>query len=136
MFVILIRQAKKRFVLAAWKSMRLLPSCLMLLDIMKQSIVTALTTTCLLNQWPCLSTIFLANRTASLDRLYILNARLRLPAAANRFDHNLSSDTGADRFTMNARSTSNPYGLPAGCEYFVATVAMLPDTTIHSPSTS
>ncbi|XP_061349747.1 autophagy-related protein 11-like [Gastrolobium bilobum] len=33
-------------------------------------------------------------------------------------------------------STSNPYGLPFGCEYFVVTVAMLPDTTIHSPSTS
>lgn len=30
----------------------------------------------------------------------------------------------------------NPYGLPGGvgCEYFVVTVAMLPDTTIRSPT--
>ncbi|CAI9265753.1 unnamed protein product [Lactuca saligna] len=34
------------------------------------------------------------------------------------------------------RPGSNPYGLPGGvgCEYFVVTVAMLPDTTIHSPT--
>ncbi|XAR66723.1 hypothetical protein NMG60_11013043 [Bertholletia excelsa] len=29
-------------------------------------------------------------------------------------------------------SSSNPYGLPIGCEYFIVTVAMLPDTNIHS----
>lgn len=38
--------------------------------------------------------------------------------------------------TLNSGSTSNPYGLPVGCEYFVVTVAMLPDTTIHSTSPS
>ncbi|KAK6151545.1 hypothetical protein DH2020_014180 [Rehmannia glutinosa] len=31
-------------------------------------------------------------------------------------------------------STSNPYDLPIGCEYFVVTIAMLPDTTMHSPT--
>ncbi|XP_057767781.1 autophagy-related protein 11 isoform X2 [Salvia miltiorrhiza] len=31
-------------------------------------------------------------------------------------------------------SASNPYGLHVGCEYFIVTVAMLPDTTIHSPT--
>ncbi|XP_076885074.1 autophagy-related protein 11-like [Bidens hawaiensis] len=31
-------------------------------------------------------------------------------------------------------SQLNPYGLPAGCEYFIVTVAMLPDATIHSPT--
>ncbi|KAL3532991.1 hypothetical protein ACH5RR_006512 [Cinchona calisaya] len=33
-------------------------------------------------------------------------------------------------------STANPYGLPVGSEYFVVTVAVLPETTIHSPSSS
>lgn len=33
-------------------------------------------------------------------------------------------------------AVSNPYGLSIGCEYFIVTVAMLPDTTIHSPTTS
>ncbi|KAK9275847.1 hypothetical protein L1049_023120 [Liquidambar formosana] len=53
----------------------------------------------------------------------------------DQIDH-LTSDTGTDRLTLNAGSTSNPYGLPIGCEYFVVTVAMLPDTTIHSPAAS
>ncbi|EXC30161.1 Autophagy-related protein 11 [Morus notabilis] len=49
-------------------------------------------------------------------------------------EHNPASDTGTDRLTLNSGSTSsNPYGLPIGCEYFVVTVAMLPDTAIHSP---
>ncbi|KAM4125712.1 hypothetical protein ACB094_01G330900 [Castanea mollissima] len=49
---------------------------------------------------------------------------------------NLTSDTGTDRLTLNSGSTLNPYGLPIGCEYFLVTVAMLPDTTIHSPPPS
>ena len=48
----------------------------------------------------------------------------------------LTSDTGAERLTLNSGSSLNPYGLPIGCEYFVVTVAMLPDTTILSPPTS
>ena len=44
----------------------------------------------------------------------------------------LTSDAGTDRLSLNSGSTPNPYGLPVGCEYFVVTVAMLPDTTIHS----
>ncbi|MED6123290.1 oligomeric, coiled-coil, peripheral membrane protein [Stylosanthes scabra] len=48
----------------------------------------------------------------------------------------LTSDTGTDRLSLNSGSTHNPYGLPAGCEYFIVTVAMLPDTTIHSSSPS
>ncbi|KAG2664974.1 hypothetical protein I3760_16G108200 [Carya illinoinensis] len=48
----------------------------------------------------------------------------------------LTSDLGTDRLILNSGSTLNPYGLPIGCEYFVVTIAMLPDTTIHSPSPS
>ncbi|KAG8372533.1 hypothetical protein BUALT_Bualt12G0076000 [Buddleja alternifolia] len=44
----------------------------------------------------------------------------------------LASETGTSRLTLN----SNTYGLPIGCEYFIVTVAMLPDATIHSPSPS
>ncbi|KAK7329899.1 hypothetical protein VNO77_24081 [Canavalia gladiata] len=45
-------------------------------------------------------------------------------------------DKGTDWLTLNSGSTSNPYALPVGCEYFLVTVAMLPDTTIHSSSPS
>ncbi|XVE63483.1 hypothetical protein DITRI_Ditri07aG0024100 [Diplodiscus trichospermus] len=44
----------------------------------------------------------------------------------------LTSDTGTERLIMNSGLSLNPYGLPIGCEYFVVTVAVLPDTTIHS----
>lgn len=55
---------------------------------------------------------------------------------ADQMDH-LTSDTGTDRLALNSGSTtSNPYGLPIGCEYFIVTVAMLPDTSIHSPPPS
>ncbi|CAN4084370.1 unnamed protein product [Withania somnifera] len=47
-----------------------------------------------------------------------------------------TSDTGTSCLSLNSGSTTNPYGLPVGCEYFVVTVAMLPDTTIHSPPPS
>ncbi|KAF8392996.1 hypothetical protein HHK36_021237 [Tetracentron sinense] len=53
----------------------------------------------------------------------------------DRVDH-LSSDTGTCRLASGSGSTSNPYGIPVGCEYFIVTVAMLPDTTIHSPTPS
>ncbi|XP_031247608.1 autophagy-related protein 11 [Pistacia vera] len=55
---------------------------------------------------------------------------------ADQIDH-LTTDTGTDRLTLNSGSTSsNPYGLPIGCEYFIVTVAMLPGTPIHSPPPS
>ncbi|KAG9455924.1 hypothetical protein H6P81_000432 [Aristolochia fimbriata] len=45
----------------------------------------------------------------------------------------LSSDPSTHLAAPGTGSMSNPYGLPLGCEYFIVTVAMLPDT-IHSPS--
>lgn len=45
----------------------------------------------------------------------------------------LIPEIGTNRLTLNSGSSSKPYGLPIGCEYFVVTIAMLPDTTIHSP---
>ncbi|MCL7049652.1 hypothetical protein MKW94_007609 [Papaver nudicaule] len=37
---------------------------------------------------------------------------------------------------ITSTTITNPYKFPIGCEYFVVTVAMLPDTTIHSPAPS
>ncbi|WCJ30155.1 hypothetical protein M5689_011731 [Euphorbia peplus] len=58
------------------------------------------------------------------------------PLAKAEAAENLTTDTGTDRLTRNSGSTWNPYNLPIGCEYFIVTVAMLPDTTIRSPATS
>ena len=45
---------------------------------------------------------------------------------------------GSRTLASSSRSTSssgttptNPYGLSSGCEYFIVTIAMLPDTAIH-----
>ncbi|KAL2232456.1 autophagy-related protein 11 [Sesamum indicum] len=46
----------------------------------------------------------------------------------------LTSEMGPSRLGSKSGSTSNPYGLHVGCEYFIVTVAMLPDTAIHSPA--
>ena len=63
-----------------------------------------------------------------------------LTSTSTRAEHGradqLTSDRGTDRLTLNSGSTSNAYGLPVGCEYYIVTVAMLPDTTIHSTSPS
>ncbi|XP_028776801.1 autophagy-related protein 11 isoform X2 [Neltuma alba] len=48
----------------------------------------------------------------------------------------LISDVGTDRLSSSSGSASNPYDLPIGCDYFVVTVAMLPDRTIPSLSSS
>ncbi|KAG2243579.1 hypothetical protein Bca52824_094577 [Brassica carinata] len=33
--------------------------------------------------------------------------------------------------SSSGATTANPYGLSSGCEYFIVTIAMLPDTAIH-----
>ncbi|KZV15668.1 myosin-2 heavy chain-like [Dorcoceras hygrometricum] len=48
----------------------------------------------------------------------------------------LTPETGTNLLTFKSGSTSNPYGLPVGCEYFVVTIAMLPDTIIHPTNPS
>ncbi|XP_065849468.1 autophagy-related protein 11 [Euphorbia lathyris] len=58
------------------------------------------------------------------------------PLAKAEAAEHMTTDTGTERLTRNLGSTWNPYNLPIGCEYFVVTVAMLPDTTIRSPPTS
>lgn len=60
-------------------------------------------------------------------------ARQAPPSSSS--EPNRDSDTGALN-TGGSSASSNPYGLPIGCEYFVVTVAMLPDTKIHSPPPS
>lgn len=46
------------------------------------------------------------------------------------------SDSTGNRLSLNPGVGSNLFGLPVGCEYFIVTVAMLPDPAIHSPPSS
>ncbi|KAL9681484.1 hypothetical protein QQ045_013269 [Rhodiola kirilowii] len=54
----------------------------------------------------------------------------------DQVDQQLTTDLENERPSLTLDSTANPYGLPAGCEYFMVTVAMLPNTLIHSTPTS
>lgn len=60
-----------------------------------------------------------------------------LPSPASREDDRgeaICSDNNDWRASICGKSSSNPYGLSAGSEYFVVTVAMLPDTIHSTPS--
>ncbi|KAL2465681.1 Autophagy-related protein 17 [Abeliophyllum distichum] len=59
-----------------------------------------------------------------------------LPSTSNRDIPTPTSDTETRRLILNSGSTSNPYGLPFGCEYFVVTVATLPNTSVLTPPPS
>ncbi|KAK4431898.1 Autophagy-related protein 11 [Sesamum alatum] len=67
--------------------------------------------------------------------VHIEHQIVKSPPSTSDQDHVdiLTSESGTSQLTLNPGSTSNPYGLPVGREYFVVTVAMLPDTTVHSP---
>ncbi|PIN08242.1 hypothetical protein CDL12_19199 [Handroanthus impetiginosus] len=41
----------------------------------------------------------------------------------------LTLESGTSQLTLTPGPASNPYGLPVGCEYFVVTIAIFPDTT-------
>ena len=44
----------------------------------------------------------------------------------------MTSEGCGNRLSPVSADVPNPYGLPAGCEYFIVTVAMLPDATSRS----
>ncbi|CAN6915507.1 unnamed protein product [Brassica oleracea] len=44
---------------------------------------------------------------------------------------NLASSSMSTSSSGTTTTTTNPYGLSSGCEYFIVTIAMLPDTSIH-----
>lgn len=46
----------------------------------------------------------------------------------------ICSDNSNRLPSISGKNSSNPYGLSVGCEYFIVTVAMLPDTIHSTPS--
>lgn len=66
---------------------------------------------------------------------YIIGQIVHIERRTTRTD----TDAKVDGMNLSPGSSdmTNPYGLPAGCEYFVVTVAMLPDViSSSSPSRS
>ena len=74
----------------------------------------------------------LPNRPTYIVGLIVHIERQAVRPEPDRVDF-LTPDSGTNMLTLTSGSTANPYGLPVGCEYFVVTVAMLPDTAIRSP---
>ncbi|KAK1366886.1 Autophagy-related protein 11 [Heracleum sosnowskyi] len=57
----------------------------------------------------------------------------RLEASPVQAEHN---NDRVEFLTTDTGSSVGPYDLPIGCEYFIVTIAMLPETTIRSQPTS
>lgn len=72
-----------------------------------------------------------------IGQIVHIERRIVRPLASIRNDNGDQVDPSSSEATSalagrGLGSTANPYDLPTGCEYFIVTVAMLPDT-IHSP---
>ncbi|KAL1563512.1 autophagy-related protein 11-like [Salvia divinorum] len=55
------------------------------------------------------------------------------PPADGSRDTVTSDESGGNQSTLDRDSIPNPYGLPVGCEFYVVTAAMLPDSVVASP---
>ncbi|XP_043706012.1 autophagy-related protein 11-like [Telopea speciosissima] len=77
---------------------------------------------------------YIIGQIVHIERKTVRTPPVRTEHGIDQVDH-LSSDTGTHhRLALGSASSSNPYGLSIGCEYFIVTVAMLPDTKLHSSS--
>jgi len=73
---------------------------------------------------------------------YIIGQIVHIERRIVRLPTSPRTEMEAKADSMNSEGCSNRlspvcvgvHGLPAGCEYFIVTVAMLPDTTRSSPS--
>ncbi|KAJ4953141.1 hypothetical protein NE237_029973 [Protea cynaroides] len=74
---------------------------------------------------------YIIGQVVHIERKTVRTPPVRPEYGIEQLDH-LSSDTGTHHLALGSASSSNPYGIPIGCEYFIITVAMLPDTNIHS----
>ncbi|KAJ4957934.1 hypothetical protein NE237_025045 [Protea cynaroides] len=74
---------------------------------------------------------YIIGQIVHIERKTVRTPPVRPEHGIDQVDH-LSPDTGTHRLALGSASSSNPYGLSIGCEYFIVTVAMLPDTNIHS----
>lgn len=79
-----------------------------------------------------ISPIYIIGQIVHIERQVIRPLLSPRSQRGDQLEASHSSETG-NRQSIGPASTSNPYNLPVGCEYFIVTVAMLPDT-IHSAS--
>nr|GMD27589.1 autophagy-related protein 11 [Ipomoea batatas] len=85
---------------------------------------------------------YIVGQIVHIERQIVRTPPSPLPSPSTQADHHdrdrvgdsLMSDAGTSRLSsLNSGSTSTtPYGLPVGCEFFIVTVAMLPDTSSSS----
>lgn len=75
---------------------------------------------------------YILGQVVHIERQVVNPPPLTLDEAGDNKD-TLTSESGSNQPALDQGSIPNPYGLPVGCEYFVVTVAMLPDTMVRSP---
>ena len=62
---------------------------------------------------------------------YIVGQIVHIERQAVKQPNLASSSMSTSSSGTTTTTTTNPYGLSSGCEYFIVTIAMLPDTSIH-----
>ncbi|KAG6424238.1 hypothetical protein SASPL_114653 [Salvia splendens] len=75
------------------------------------------------------------NQSCILGKVVHIEQRVVKPPlpADDSSDTVTSSESGGNELTLDRDSIPNPYGLHVGCEYYVVTAAMLPDSVVVSP---
>ncbi|XP_047947539.1 autophagy-related protein 11-like [Salvia hispanica] len=84
--------------------------------------------------------VALFTENVSQNQSYILGKVVHIeqrvvkpPLPADDSSDTVTSESGGNKLTLDLDSIPNPYGLAVGCEYYVVTAAMLPDSVVVSP---
>ncbi|KAG6474658.1 autophagy-related protein 11-like [Zingiber officinale] len=76
--------------------------------------------------------IFMIGQIVHIERQVVLPVLSPTSQHGDQLEASRNSETGNHQ-SIEPAAALNPYNLPIGCEYFIVTIAMLPDT-IHSAS--
>ncbi|KAL1553800.1 autophagy-related protein 11-like isoform X1 [Salvia divinorum] len=78
----------------------------------------------------CRNQSYILGQVVHIERRVVKPPPPTLEQTDDGSDTLASSDSGGNRSTLDQGLIPNPYGLPVGCEYFIVTIAMLPDAVL------
>ncbi|XP_047942536.1 autophagy-related protein 11-like [Salvia hispanica] len=73
---------------------------------------------------------YIIGKVVHVERRVVKPPPPTLEQADDSSDTLASSESGGNQSTVDQGSIPNPYGLPVGCEYFIVTIAMLPEAVL------
>ncbi|KAG6413071.1 hypothetical protein SASPL_125770 [Salvia splendens] len=73
---------------------------------------------------------YIIGQVVHIERRVVKPPPPTLEQADDSNDTPASSESGGNQSIVDQGSIPNPYGLPVGCEYFIVTIAMLPEAVL------